>query len=346
MLEFDFDLQRFDDGDIGAEPSESEAQPSTEEAQDIPEELGGLPEDIARKTMEEWESTQSESAPSTTQEETKPGAVPYDRFKEKVDEANRLKAQLEEYQRRFQAQQQQAPQGQQQQPPPQPQPPRQPPLKITPEISKQINKAIEEEALSMTGLTKKDLDEITYADDDDPRVAQWNQAKAFATSNIIGAIRQAQAAQQQQAQAFLANHAAAVQSYNDFATKAFAEPDFKDIQNFAVNEFFTQLNPYEQQLVANSYLRVERQIASPAEMKVVTDYFDRAKAVYRSRTRGGSRRNTQQQRKATTLPRTDQIKGSATFNDGQLSERDIEKMLEGDFTELNPQQQRALLALS
>lgn len=345
MLEFVFDLQRFDDGDIGAEPSTSEAQPSNEDAQDIPEELGGLPEDIARETMEEWADTQSEQAQTTTEPDAKPGAVPYDRFKEKVDEANRLKAQLEEYQRRFQAQQQQSPQGQQQ-PPPQPQPPRQPPLKITPEISKQINKAIEEEALSMTGLTKKDLEDIAYADEDDPRVAQWNQAKAFATSNVIGAIRQAQAAQQQQAQAFLANHAAAVQSYNDFATRAFAEPDFKDVQNFAVNEFFTQLSPYEQQLVANSYLRVERQIASPAEMKVVTDYFDRAKAVYRSRTRGGSRRNTQTQRKAATFPRTDQIKGAASTIDGQLSERDIEKMLENDFTELNPQQQRVLLNLS
>lgn len=345
MLEFDFDLQRFDDEDIGAEASTSEAQPSTDEAQDIPEELGGLPEDIARETMEEWADTQSEQAQATTEPDAKPGAVPYERFKEKVDEANRLKAQLEEYQRRFQAQQQQAPQGQQQQPPPPP-PPRQPPLKITPEISKQINKAIEEEALSMTGLTKKDLEDIYYADSDDPRVEQWNQAKAFATSNVIGAIRQAQAAQQQQAQAFLANHAAAVQSYNEFATRAFAEPDFKEVQNFAVNEFFTQLNPYEQQLVANSYLRVERQIASPAEMKVVTDYFERAKAAYRSRGRGGSRRNSQPQRRATTLPRTDQVKGSASFNDGQLSERDIERMLENDFTELSPQQQKALLALS
>lgn len=152
MLEFVFDLQRFDDGDLGAEPSTSEAQPSTDEAQDIPEELGGLPEDIARETMEEWVDTQSAEAQSTTEPDAKPGAVPYDRFKEKVDEANRLKAQLEDYQRRFQAQQQQAPQGQQ--PPPQPQPPRQPPLKITLEISKQINKAIEEEALSMTSKNK------------------------------------------------------------------------------------------------------------------------------------------------------------------------------------------------
>ena len=345
MLEFDFDLQRFDDDDIGADAN---AEPSTEDAQDIPEELSGLPEDIARETLEEWESTQAEQSESSetsemTQTEDKPGAVPYDRFKEKVDEANRLKAQLAEYQRQFQAQQQ-APQAQQQ-PRPQPQAPRQPSIKLTPEISKQINKAIEEEALSISGLTKKDLEDIQYADNDDPRVSQWSQAKAFATSNVIGAIRQAQAAQQQQAQAFLANHAAAVQSYNEFAAREFAEPDFKEIQNFATNEFFLQLKPYDQQVLANSYLRVERQIASPAEMMVVQNYFNQAKAAYRARSKG-SKRTTQPQRKAATLPRTDQIRGTAAVNDGQLSDRDIERMLEGDFTEISPQQQKVLLALS
>lgn len=148
MLEFD--LQRFDD---------DEAEQSSEEAQPLPEELNGLPEDIARETFAEREASQTE-----TDAESKPGAVPYERFKEKIDEANRLKAQLEEYQQRFQQ-------------PPQP--------TITPEFSKQLQATIEAEALALTGLTKEALKEIEYADDDDPRVAQWQQAKVFATYKVL-----------------------------------------------------------------------------------------------------------------------------------------------------------------
>lgn len=76
--------------------------------QPIPEELNSLPEDIARETLAEWEQSQQAEPPKPQTEET----VPYARFKEKVDAANQLKAQLAEYQR--QAQQPQS-QGQTQQ---------------------------------------------------------------------------------------------------------------------------------------------------------------------------------------------------------------------------------------
>lgn len=343
MLEFD--LQRFDDEETTSQP---------EEAQPLPEELNGLPEDIARETLAEWEAsqaqsqaeTQEESQPETetesedTQSETepesqaeKPGAVPYERFKEKVDEANRLKAQLEEYQRRLQ---------QQQQPPqPQPQKPASPP--ITPEFSRQLNAEIEQRALQFTGFNKDTVKEIAYAEDDDPRVAQWQQAKAFATYSVINELRQRQEAQRQQQQSFLAEHARAANVYNDYVQRAVAEPDFREVQNFAMNDFFSQLPPATQNVVATSYLRISRNVASPAEMTVVTNYFDQAKAAYRARAQAAKKPAVKPK---PTLPRTDQVKGTASTGDGQLSSRDIEKMLEGDFTELDAKTQNMLCGLT
>lgn len=136
---FEFDLQRFDEE--AAEPN-SEPETLTEEQEPIPEELSGLPEDLARETMAEWAQSQAELEPQSEPEPPKPPteeSVPYARFKEKVDEANQLKAQLAEYQRQLQQQQ-----------PPQPQQPQTPQLKITPENSAKISEAITAEAMALT----------------------------------------------------------------------------------------------------------------------------------------------------------------------------------------------------
>ncbi len=335
---FEFDLQRFDE-ESTEEPTQSQPEPSTEEEKPIPEELSGLPEDIARETLAEWEKSQPkpEEPPQPQEEPPKPQteeSVPYARFKEKVDEANQLKAQLAEYQR--QAQQQQ---------PPQPQPQFRPPqFQITPEDAVKINEAITAEAMQLSGMSQDDVASLEYADEDDPRIAQWRQAKSIAQNNVYSAIRQAQVNQQQQARQFYDSHIAATQTYNEFVQKEFAEPDFKEIQNFAKNEFFEQLSPNEKQIVAGSYLRVERQTASPAEMLVVKNFYERAKTAYR--TRGAKKSAPRQPQPTPQLPRADQLKGSSGASDGRLSPHDIEKLLEGDFTKLDKKQQRFLLGYS
>ena len=141
---FEFDLQLFDEK--SEEPqSAPETETSEESAEPLPEELSGLPEEYAREVLAEHEHHQTEpeveeeSQPAFAEERKTPApsTVPYDRFKEKVDEANRLKAQLAEYQKR------QQPQQQQQYQPPQ--------FRITPEISAKITQAIDAEAMTMTG---------------------------------------------------------------------------------------------------------------------------------------------------------------------------------------------------
>lgn len=341
---FEFDLQRFTDEDntINDAPQETKA----EEQAPIPEELSGLPEEYAREVLTEYEQTQTQEETQTEeqpQEQPKPqtpNSVPYARFKEKVDEANQLKAQLAEYQRRQQTPQ---PSQQPQAPPQQFQTPQ---FQITPEISKRINEAITAEAMALTGMSKDDVASLEYADDDDPRIAQWNQGKSIAQARVYNAIQQAQVAQHQQAQQYYANHTAAIKAYNDFAAKAFAEPDFQAIQQFAINEFFEQLTPFEKQTIASSYLHVERQTASPAEIMNVTNYFERAKAVFRSRNAKPKTNQRQRAQQVANLPRVDQINGTATVSDGQLSASDVEKLLQGDFTKLDEKTQNKLLGFT
>lgn len=355
---FTFDLQRFDE-ETAAQDSTAQSAADTPQtdAEPIPEDLNGLPEEIARETMAEWEQVQAEKVADSTPSDTgrQQGAVPYDRFKEKVDEANQLKAQLAQYQQRYGQQQPQQPQQGQQVPQQGQQPPQQfqvpqvplPQIKITPEISKKINLAIEAEAMALSGMTKDDVASLEYAELDDPRVSQWNQAKTFATSNVLNAIQQARAAQQFRAQQVVNAQVEARNTYISFANQMMAAPDFKEIQNFATNDFFLQQPEAIQHVVANSYFRVGNGMASPAEMMVVKNYVEQAAAAYRSKGRGAKKSSdSQRKQQATQMPRTDQIRGSATTIDGQLSPHDIEKMLEGDFTEIDPNKQKILLALS
>ena len=340
-----FDLQRFDD-DNAAQVESAESQPSQEEQEPIPEELAGLPEKYAREAMAESEERQAAepepAQPQFTRED----------YQAKVNEVEQLKAQLAEYQRQQAQAPQQAPQPVAQQPAqdgqyqpqqaPQYQPP---PFKITPEISAKINEAIKAEAMQMTGFSEDDIASLDYADDDDPRLEQWSQAKSISQSRVLGAIQQMQQIQQARAQQFLNEHTAAINTYNEFAAKEFKEPDFKAIQNFATNDFFSQQPQSVQQIVANAYLRVERQTASPAEMLVVKNYYEQAKAAYRSSNRQ-KRTTTSRPRPAQQMPRVDQLNGLATPRDGELSAHDIEKLLEGDFTKLSPQQQRMMLGMT
>lgn len=346
-----FDLQRFTDEGKTISDAQAESAPETqtEEPQSLPEELGGLPEEYARETYDKWIEMQSaaeideqtKSQPAQTAQPAEEQSITREQYQAALDEANKLKAQLAEYQRQ-QAPPQQQPQ-QQQQPPQQYQPQ---PLKFTPEVTAQINDAITAEAMQLTGFSKDDVASLEFADDDDPRLPQWNQAKNFATARVYGAIQQMQLAQQTQAQQFLDNHRAAVNTYNEFAQKEIAEPDFKDIQQFATGEFFEQLSPFEQKTIANSYVRVERQTASPAELLIIKNYFEKAKAAYRARKgKAKTAPRTQPAQQAANLPRSDQLKGTSTLNDG-LSVSDMEKLLLGDFTQLTPQQQNAMLGLT
>ena len=340
----EFDLQRFADSGEQAASAElsSEITPVPQEEQpqeEIPEELGGLPEEYAREVMEQSKPAPVEEQPPAPQPAPEE-KVSREDYQAVINEREQLKAQLAAYQIQQAQAQQQA-----QQPRPQAQQYQQSQRRLTPEDATKIKQAIAAEAMAITGMTADDVASLEYADDDDPRLDQWAQAKSIAQDRVYTAIRQYQSNRQAQAQQFLANHQAAVQEFNTFAQKAFAEPDCKDIQHFATNEFFEQLSPFEQKTLASAYIQVERQLASPSEIMCVKRYYEQARAAYR--TRGAKKQPAPKPNQpAAQLPRADQLRGTTTTGDGSLSATDIEKMLEGDFTKLDPKQQRMMLGFS
>lgn len=322
-VKFYFDLQRFDD----EQPLSQETQQQQGEQMQIPEELEGIPEDIARDAMAEWE----ESKPKSNDNPAQPTQTTYsqEEYQTVVNEREQLKAQLQQQQQQ-QQQQRQTPQSKPSFEPP--------PIKITPEISAKITEVITEEAKTMTGFTDDDVASLDYADNDDPRLAQWAQAKNLAQDKIYRAIRDAQNLHTQRARQFYDEQTLAIQHYNEFTKKEMEDKDYPSIVQYATNDYFKTLTTIEQKALANAYFNVERNLASPVEMLYVQNYYTRAKAAYRSR--NTSKPTSQNQ--IVSMPRIDQIGGSA--GTGEITVGELEKMLETtDFDKIPEPYQKRLL---
>lgn len=365
MFEHVFDLQMFAEEEAVEQTIETEATESTEgepeeEKEPIPEELGGLPEEAAREVMaeaakmEEGEPEDNASAEVSKAEEegiVKNQAIPYTRFKQKVDESNALKAELESYKAKYgELNAQQPAQKPQQNKPPQsvqtqqPAPQEMPPLNLTPEIVKQIDELKKKEAIRMTGLSKEDLDSMEYMEDDDPRKQQYQFALKMAENSIVSRIQQARIEQARQAEAFMQAHNASVADYNDFAQKEMAAPDFQQVMKFATEVYFEKKSPIEQQAIANAYYRVERNTASPAEVLLVKNYFTEAKNAFHGQNKANTKNNPMTKAKqAASFPRSQQVEGSSDNGTG-VSVATLEKMLaEKSWDEIPEKYQRMLM---
>ena len=364
---FEFDLQMFADEateDNGVaedtEVSQGESEPQEEtEKEPIPEELGGLPEDAAREVMaeaaakQEEEKEESEPEPNNAPDDSqvvKTGTIPYPRFKEKVDESNALKAELEAYRQRFGDLK-----GNQQAPKAQPtmmkpvempqQPPQMPQLNLSPEVIKQIDELKKQEALRMSGLTQDDLDGMEYMEENDPRKQQYEFALKMAENTVMSRIQQAQMEQMRQAEAVLRAHDASVQEYNTFAQKEMSEPDFQNVMQFATQDYFFNRSPIEQQTLSEAYARIEKNVASPADVMLIKNYFTEAKNAYRGGHKSVKKSNNPMTKvkQAGTFPRSQQVEGSSD-NDTGVSVATLEKMLsEKPWDEIPEKYQRMLM---
>lgn len=355
---FEFDLQMFADEEAeqsvetsaeventDVEAGEAEAQEPEEGKEPIPEELDGLPEDAAREVMAEAAKLDEEKAEpeSETQEIddsqiTKTQQIPYKRFKEKVDESNALKAELEAYKKQYGALNNQQPVQQEPQNFGQPammqpvmannQPQQVPQLNLTPDVMKQIEELKKQEALRMSGLSQEDLDGMEYMEEDDPRKTQYQFALKMAENTVMSRIQQAQMEQMRQAEATLRAHDASVQEYNQFAKREMAEPDFQNVMKFAAEEYFFKRSPVEQQTLSEAYYRIERNVASPADVMLIKNYFTEAKNAYHGAHSATKSKNPMSKvKQAGTFPRSQQVQGSSD-NDTGVSVATLEKMLE------------------
>lgn len=379
---FEFDLQMFADEETAeqepvdtgvedtgvSEPEESGAENPDDagEKAPIPEELDGLPEDAAREVMAEAAKlTEQEGKEEPTEDKgeedkaiIKNQAIPYSRWAQKLDENNKLKAELDNYKQRFgsldvqqnaQPTQQATPQAAPSQPammkPVAPQqPPQMPQLNLTPDVMQKIEELKKQEALRMSGLTQEDLEGMEYMEENDPRKTRYQFALKMADSTIMNRIQQAQMEQARQAEAVLRAHDACVQDYNSFAQREAAEPDFQNVIQFATQDFFFKKSPAEQQTLSEAYERIERNVASPAEVMLIKNYFNEAKNAYRGQHTTVTKKNPMENvKKAGTFPRSQQVQGSSD-NDTGVSAATLAKMLdEKPWDEIDPKYQKMLM---
>ena len=182
-----FDIQMFADEEVKnyGDILDGASEDIKEDLPPIPEELAGIPEDIARDVMAKAaeisnttkpvESTTEKTSESNT-EDNGETAVPYKRFKEIIDQKNELAQQIAAYRERFGDISSQAPIQNQT-----PQTPKEMPIQNTPQFNadviKQIDEAITQRAMAISGLSKEDVDSIDYFEDGDPRIGIWNHAK-------------------------------------------------------------------------------------------------------------------------------------------------------------------------
>ena len=306
-----------------------------EQQQQIPPELEGLPEDIQREAMKEVsELSQEDKAEETTNEtqQTPPQTYTYEQYKAKDDELNALKAQFEEYRRKAET------------PPPiraQPQVQQPAQIKFTSEMAKEFNQLVEERAMEMTGYTKDDISEFEFAENDN-RLETYKYAKDIAKNEILTAIQQAQINEITRQQQLQSQQAANIKSYNDFASQVMKEPDFADIQAYAINEGFNKLDEQDRLAVSGAYYRIEHQTANATDIALIKNYFKQAANEYRSqnKTKGT---NTSKIKQAEKLPKIDNISGGT--GKGEPTVADLERMIDEseDVTKI-PEKYRRIIA--
>lgn len=349
-----------------------EAQDAAEEQQEqkeaIPDELAGLSEDTAREIMQkaeqnentEDEGEEQDEAPDESHAEqdsdTKPvetvaplpnAKIPYARFKQEVDK----RKQLEERLAALEAQQKQA-QSTGNAQPVQPQPPTQqgqqppaPQLRFTPDVQKAFDTAVDKQAMTMTGLSKEDVDAMEYMDDDDSRKTQYQTARKYAEVAIMQQIYAAQQEQQRRTKAFLDNHQKNINGYNNFVQQEMQEPDFAQTKDYATNAFFESLPTEQQPVIAAANFRIEHNTANDADILLIKNYFRDAKAAYRKEHPvQAARKNTtkQKMKQAVSMPRAGQVDGTSGYSGAVTGETLAEMMRTTPWGEI-PEQYRNMI---
>ena len=335
------------------EAKEEPAEKPAEEKQEIPEELDGLDlsSDEVKDILKEANipedkpdaDADSDTKPVQATEETPKQNIPYARFKEVLDkqhaadeEIANLKRQLAEAQTKAAT------------PPPAPHPvqqqrPQEVPT-FTPEIAKQIDDAANKQAMQMTGMTQEDIEALEYADENDAKAKTYRYAKDLARANIIENIQQSARRQQEYAAKILENHAKLVNEYNSFYQEQQAQPDYQDVVQFATNEFFEKQAPGVQFAVSDAYNRVQRNTASPQDILVVKNYFEKAQGAFRAKSAPTQQKQTQD--KKPSMPRAQEVAGSAASPKETVSIASLSKMLEENrFEDLPKKYQDILLGM-
>lgn len=330
-----FDIQKFAEdettnyGDVLDGASDEENLPP------IPDELEGIPENIARdimaKATEKTEPSANEPAPAPapaqTSEQPAETSVPYQRFKDVIDQKGELEKQIAAYRERYGDIS--APQAQPSQP------------QFNEQVISQIEDAITKRAMAISGMSKEDVENLDYIDESDPRISLWNHAKEFSNAAIYGEMVANHVAQQQELQRMQALQNQAVSAYNDYFAQKQATNNFDAIRQFATGEFFDAQSPVDKEIITDSFVRLNQNRTIPADLVILRDFFARAENAYMAKQ---GQLPTPKPAPQVNFPRTNMLQGSASG--GNVTQAQLAEMLRTKkWSEIPPQLQKMLLGV-
>lgn len=340
-----FDIQNFADeetknyGDILDGATNENVQ---DDLPPIPKELEGVPEDIARdimtKAAAQTETSAENSAPNPAESENET-SVPYKRFKETLDQKNEIAQQLAAYRERY------GDISAQTQPAPKTEPPAQNYMpQFNSDVVKQIDDAITQRAMAISGLSKEDVEGIDYLEDDDPRISLWNHARELSKATVYNDIVANHYAQQQELQRMQMLQNQSVNDYNNYVAQKQAAENFDAIRQYATGEFFNAQSQIDKEIITDSFARLGRNMATPADMMIVRDFFTRAENSFANRQANIVQKTPLQQPKP-NFPRTNQLNGT-TGSGGGVTQAQLAEMLnKKKWSEIPPEYQKILLGL-
>ena len=348
-MKIEFEIQRFaedfeDTADV-EEQTAAEGEESTEEPEQVPEELEFLDEPYrseALKELKEYQQAQTqtqEPQPQSTENQpppAQPQAQPVDEMTALRNEVNFLKAQLAQVQMQTQRQPPQ---------PQQPQPQRQPQPEFSKDDIAKIKQAIHSEALRISGFSQKEVDDfLEFADDDDERRERWKFAEKAAESNVWAEVHQAKTIYDQQQAQIRQQLQASQQSFNAFVTQETKEPDFKQVVDYSMNDYFSKLEPQAQAVVGAAYYRINNNVASPQDAWIVRNYYQSAKADFRSNQQTKSAQKAKAKNAPPpNLPKADLLQGTTGTADVGISTAELARLIETGQLEKIPKSTRELL---
>ena len=352
-----FDLQRFADEEaVTVENPEPEKPPIPEELQDISEEIA---RDVMAQHSPEPEKTDVEKNDFDNVK------IAYSEHKKVLDEKSETEKLLEEYKKRFGDLNQSSPppkqnfqpqQNYQQDFQPQ-QNFQQPPVSqeknqvqetakhFGAEEAKQIDNAVDQLAFQLTGFSPETVEELDYADDDDPRISIWKHARRLAENITYNEIISAQIAARQEEERRNVVFNQAASNFNTYINQQREQQYFSELQKFAGTDYFNSLNPIEQQILREVNDRLEKMQATPQDLYIQKKFFEEAITAFNARNQQIQQPAPKPKPKAEKpqFPRTDKVNGTPGEGGGNISNAALAEMLKNTSWDKIPQHYKDVL---
>lgn len=218
---------------------------------------------------------------------------------------------------------------------------------LNPAVIQEVNNLAVEEALKISGLTKEQLEEIEYGDPNDVRISTYKTAVDLARQNIFSQLNSEIQTRRVMEQRELQLRQHSIADYSSFEQEQMKAQDFESIRSHAVNEYFSKLNPVEQQAIADAYQRIQSKTCIPQDIFVVKKYFSEAAQDFRKNQNNVNTNQNNIQVKQEKLkqmerhPKVDLVTGSNS--NGGISVADLERTLQNTDWDDIPENTKKML---